>query len=313
MTDTFLTRIRELKFKQLLVFERTVALGSTYKAAQALHMSQPNVFKIIVQLETLLGVVLFERHSKGLVPTVFAEHLLDPVKVILSDARAMGEELAGLRSGERGRVVVGTLISASARLLPESIALLKARHPFVDIVVREATNDLLYPMLSVGELDVIVGRLPDNRAAGVDYHELYEEQLLIVTRAEHPLAQRTPLDLHALVSYPWIVPTLESPVRKRVDDFFERNGLAKPVNQIVSLSMLTNLGVLRHSDTVGALPGAAARPLIEAGSLHEMKIGEAIVFGAVGYSTRAGRRPTPAGRAFIDALKAVGAGIAESG
>lgn len=163
MSDHFLSRIRELKFKQLLVFERAIALGSTHKAAEALHMSQPNVYKIIVQLEELLGVSLFERNSKGLVPTIFAEHLVDRVRVMLGDARTLGQELAGLRNGERGRVAVGTLISASASLLPISIALMKSRFPLVDIVVREATNDILFPMLLVGELDVIVGRLPDFR------------------------------------------------------------------------------------------------------------------------------------------------------
>lgn len=308
-----LTRVRELKFKQLLVFERAVALGSMHKAAEALHMSQPNVFKIIRQLEELLDVPLFERNSKGVFPTVFAERLLERVKPMLGDARAMGEELADLRSGERGRVDIGTLISASARLLPESIALMKQRHPLVDIAVREATNNLLFPMLVVGELDIIVGRLPETRSDGVDGHALYEEQLVIVTRSGHPLAGKAHFTLCELIDYPWIMPSCESPVRGRVDHFFTRNSLPTPVNQIESLSMLTNLGVLRHSDTVAMLPRAAARPLIEAGSIYQLPIEEDIPFGLIGYSIRADRKPTPVNGAFIETLKEVGARIAASG
>ena len=220
MSDPFPARIRDLKFKQLLVFECVLALGSTHKAAEALHMSQPNVFKIISQLEALLDVPLFERSSKGVLPTVFAERLLDRIKPMLGDARAMGEELSALRSGERGRVVVGTLISASARLLPESIALMKTRHPLVVITIREATNNLLFPMLEVGELDLIVGRLPEVRSDGVHYRALYEEQLVIVTRAGHPLASRAHFDLRELLDFPWIVPSSESPVHVRVKYFF---------------------------------------------------------------------------------------------
>lgn len=312
MADPFLSRIRELKFKQLVVFERAVALGSTHKAAEALHMSEPNVFKIICQLEDLLDAPLFERSSKGMLPTVFAERLLERVKPMLGDARAIGEELASLRSGERGHVIVGTLISASARLLPDSIVLMKREHPHVDITVREATNDLLFPMLVVGELDIIVGRLPEFCGEGVEHHELYDEQLVVVTRAGHPLAEASRFPKQQLLEFPWIVPSSESPVRKRVDSFFSGHGLPGPTNRIESLSMLTNIGVLRQSDTIAMLPRAAAQPLIKNGSLRKLAIDGEISFGTVGYSVRAERKPTPANAAFIAALKSVAASIAAS-
>lgn len=307
MKERFLTRIRELKFKQLLVFERVMVLGSMHKAAEALHMSQPNVHKIIGQLEVLIDVPLFERNSKGVTPTAFAECMLERIKPMLGDARALGEELVSLRSGDRGHVVIGTLISASGRLLPDSIALMKSRRPGVDISVREATNNLLFPMLVVGELDLIVGRLPETRGDGVEYHELYEEQLIIVTRSGHPLSERAHFSLHELLDFPWIVPSCESPVRGRLENFFARHRLPEPTNQIESLSMLTNLGILRQTDTIAMLPRAAAQPMIQAGSLSQLAVDEDIKFGTLGYSVRAGRQPTPASRAFIDALKEVAA------
>lgn len=310
MADSSLVRIRDLKFKQLLVFERVVALGSMHKAAVALHMSQPNVFKIIEQLESLLDVPLFERSSRGVVPTVFAERLLERVKPMLGDARAMGEDLAAIRKVERGHVVVGTLISASARLLPESITLMKHRHPGVDITVREATNDVLFPMLVVGELDLIIGRLPEEPIAGVDSYALYDESLVLVVRSGHPLVARAHFELEELLVYPWILPITESPVRAQVEGFFLARGLPIPANRIESLSLLTNLGVLLRSDTVAMLPRAAATPLIESGFLRALPMEETLRFGTVGYSLRAGRSPTPAGLVFAKTLKEIAAGIA---
>lgn len=310
MADSSLVRIRDLKFKQLLVFERVVALGSMHKAAVALHMSQPNVFKIIEQLESLLDVPLFERSSRGVVPTVFAERLLERVKPMLGDARAMGEDLAAIRKVERGHVVVGTLISASARLLPESITLMKHRHPGVDITVREATNDVLFPMLVVGELDLIIGRLPEEPIAGVDAYALYDESLVLVVRSGHPLVAREHFELEELRVYPWILPITESPVRAQVEGFFLARGLPIPANRIESLSLLTNLGVLLRSDTVAMLPRAAATPLIESGFLRALPMEETLRFGTVGYSLRAGRSPTPAGLVFAKTLKEIAAGIA---
>ena len=313
MSEPFLSRIRDLKFKQLLVFERTVVLGSTHKAAEDLHMSQPNVFKIISQLEALLGVPLFERNTKGVLPTIFAIRLLERVKPMLGDARAMGEELNHLRNAERGQVNVGTLISASARLLPQSIALMKRLHPKVDIAVHEANNHVLFPMLMVGELDLIVGRLPEARNVALDYHSLYEEQLMIVARTGHPLASREDFTLDELLAFAWILPIPSSPVRAKVDNFFVQHKLPFPESRIESLSLLTNLGILHHSDAVAMLPRAVAQPLIKAGSLRALLIQEELSFGTIGYSLRSQRLPTPTTTAFIRALEEVSREIAVKG
>lgn len=313
MSEPFLARIRDLKFKQLLVFERAVVLGSMHKAAEDLHISQPNIFKIISQLEELLDVPLFERNSKGVLPTIFAERLLERVKPMLGDARAMGEELLHLRNAERGRVNVGTLISASARLLPQSIVLMKRLHPKVDIMVHEATNNVLFPMLEVGELDLIVGRLPDERSPAVDYNPLYEERMSIVTRIGHPLVNRPDFQLSELMAFPWILPVQKSPVRARVDEFLSRHQLPIPENRIESLSLLTNLGVLNHSDTIAILPRAVAQPMIDSGSLHGLPIREEMDLGRIGYSLRSHRAPTPTTKAFIKALEKVGFEICAEG
>lgn len=313
MSEPFLARIRDLKFKQLLVFERTVARGSMHKAAEDLHMSQPNVFKIISQLEDLLDVPLFERNGKGVVPTLFAERLLERVKPMLGDARAMGEELAHLRHAERGNVNIGTLISASARLLPESIAAMKRRHPKVDIAVHEAANVVLFPMLEVGELDLIVGRLPEQHNDLVDHYPLYEESLVMVTRTGHPLAKRDSFDLSELSDYAWIVPIRTSPVRARVNDFFLRHQLRPPENKVESLSLLTNLGILNNSDAITMMPRVVAQPLITSGAVHALELGEALPFGTIGYSLRSHRTPTPTTQAFIKALCDISTEIAIKG
>ncbi|HET8596813.1 MAG TPA: LysR substrate-binding domain-containing protein [Castellaniella sp.] len=305
--DDHLSRIRELKFKQLLVFERVATLGSMHKAAEAVHMTQPNVVKIVRQLEDVLDVTLFERHSKGVRLTVFAEHLLQRIRPMLGDARAMSEELTALRGGEGGLVAVGTLISASAWLLPESVAVMKARHPKVGLSIQEATNDILFPMLRVGELDVIVGRLPENPGEGVEVHAIYQDELMIVARAGHPLARQPDCAPGDLLDYPWIVPSNASPVRKQVDQFFLGRALPIPENQIVSLSMLTNLGILARSDALAMLPSVAARPLIQVGVLFEVPIHVRVPFGTIGYSVRADRPLVPAAATFVQVLKEVGA------
>jgi DNA-binding transcriptional LysR family regulator len=92
-----------------------------------------------------------------------------------------------------------------------------------------------------------------------------------------------------------------------VDQFFLGRALPIPENQIVSLSMLTNLGILARSDALAMLPSVAARPLIQVGVLFEVPIHVRVPFGTIGYSVRADRPLVPAAATFVQVLKEVGA------
>ena len=75
--------------------------GSITQAAENLYMGQPNLSKAIKELEGTLGVILFKRTSKGVLPTAQGKEFLRYAKSILDQAERM-EEL--YRSGGEGRL-----------------------------------------------------------------------------------------------------------------------------------------------------------------------------------------------------------------
>lgn len=82
-------------------------------------------------------------------------------------------------------MTVGTLISASTRLLPNAITLLKARLPGVLVSVREGATTHLFAALAAGELDIVVGRLPEPELPlanmhALSHHALFDEALCVV-------------------------------------------------------------------------------------------------------------------------------------
>ena len=107
------------------------------------------------------------------------------------------------------------------------------------------------------------------------------------------------------------MPSDAPPVRGQADRFFRGHGLPITHNQIVSLSMLTNLGILARSATLAMLPSVADRPLIHAGGLLEVPIRVRVPFGTIGYSLRADREPVPAAL-FIGVLKEVGVRVQDT-
>ena len=299
--------LRRIKLKPLLIFDRVLASHSIARAARELNLTQPAVTKAIQELEGDLGVELFERTNRGVVPTCYAVLLGDRVKAVIAELRYLTDELNAFRSGESGHVVVGTLISASARLLPSAIAKLKADRPGVLVTVREGPTDRLFPALATGELDLVVGRLPEAdlplaRMYGFRHTELYSEGLCAVVWNDHPLAGRSGIALRELLDWPWLLPPMESPARLTAERLFGDAGLAMPANIVESLSLLTNIGLLQSMQAINLMPRAVAQHFVQLKLLAVLELGDIGPFGRIGYSVREDRASSPAAARFIECL-----------
>ncbi len=158
VSDMILNR---LKLRPLLIFDRVLRNQSIARAARELNLTQPAVTKAIRELEQQLDTILFDRNNRGVTPTDCGVLLGERVKSVIAELRYLTDELNTFKGGVTGHVVVGTQISASARLLPRAILLLKERAPKILVTVREGPQDYLFPALATGELDVVVGRLPE--------------------------------------------------------------------------------------------------------------------------------------------------------
>ncbi len=300
--------IRKLKLNQLMVFERVLGTRSLLRAANEMSLTQPAVTKMIHELESSFAGTLFERSNRGVVPTELALVLGRRVKSLMAELRCMVDELNDLRFGTSGHVIVGTLISASARLLPSAIAKVKARRPNVLITVREGTPALLFPALATGDLDVVVGRLPERElpianAFPLTHEALFEESLCVVVGKGYGPAAARVEHLSELVDFPWILPTADSPARLAAENLFRAAGLPLPNDIVESLSILTNIGLLLDTPRVALMPSTAARQFSDAGLLRILDLPETGAFGTVGFSVRSNKEQSAACRAFVECLR----------
>jgi DNA-binding transcriptional LysR family regulator len=301
---------RSLKLSQLLIFERVLETGSILHAANEMRLSQPAVTKVIQELEASFQGALFARSNRGVAPTDLGLVVGRRVKSLLAEFRHMSEEIDQFRFGGAGHIVVGTLISASAHLLPAAITKLKQRSPDVLITVKEGPTAQMFPLLATGELDIVVGRLPEvelplSDAFPLTHHALFEDSLSVVVGSEHEIARAPNTSLRDLAAMPWILPTTESPLRVAVEKMFRAAGLPLPSDLVESLSVLTNLGLLLDAPRVGVMPHVAAVQFVRSGLLRILDIRETGSFGTVGYSVRSKKVLSPACEAFIECLRAV--------
>ncbi|MBB3181516.1 LysR family transcriptional regulator [Variovorax sp. Sphag1AA] len=302
---------RRLRFQQLLIFEKVVEAGSILAASRELAMTQPAVSKAVHEIEEQLGGALFVRSKYGVALTDFGGLFERHAKSMLAELRYLAEDLNASQTGVSGHVIVGTLIAASATLLPQAITRLRQAAPDVAVTVRVGPNSALFPALARGELDVVVGALPGASSAGL--HEadrarlthvpLYDEALRVVVGVQHPLARRRKIQAADLQEQEWIVPTSDSVAYGAVRHFFEQQGLSLPRQPVESISILTNLELLRAGSMVALMPQSAAMRFAKSGLLAVLPMEGLGTFGGVGYTIRADLEPTPATRRFLSAVE----------
>jgi DNA-binding transcriptional LysR family regulator len=294
---------QKLKIRQLTMFNAVCEQGSILKAAQKLEISQPTVSKTIREMERVLGSTLFQRTNRGVELTVFGTQVRTHTRRMLSHLRFMSDDLNALQDASRGQVAIGTLISASAKLLPRSITRLKRDFPGIVVTIREGSNELLMPALANGELDIVVGRIPDGAGyPGVTHTALYEESICAVVGTHHRLADATSVSLSEVQESPWILPLSESPVRRAVEAIFANSDLEIPSNVVESFSILNNIAMLIESDTIAVMPNAAADYYVAAGLLCILPLEGTGRFGSVGVTTSGSYELTPAAQRMQQCL-----------
>ncbi len=299
-----------LKLRQLQLLVAIADHQSILGAARQLNISQPTATKLVKDLELDFGVTLFDRTNRGVLPTEFGKTLVRHGKLILAQVSHAAQELDDLNDGSGGRVAVGTLLAASAVLLPEAIRHLHERRPNVTVSVREGTNDILMPALRSGDLDMVVGRLPEYRhRQEVVQERLYDEQICIVARRGHPAAKaRGGVRFEKLSGHGWILPPPDTTLRRQIDkEFLDRN-LDPPVAAVESVSFLTNRNLLAQSDLLGVFPFHVIEEEVRSGMLAVIPSKLNLSFGPVGVSYRRQGGLSPAAMVFLDTLKLVAEG-----
>jgi DNA-binding transcriptional LysR family regulator len=294
-----------LKLKQLRLLVAVAEHSSILHAAKTLNISQPAATKLIKDLEADFGVILFDRTNRGAIPTNYGEALVRHGKLILTQISNAAQELDNLNEGKGGRVVIGTLLAASAKLLPHTIARVHEARPNVTIVIREGTNDVLMPALQNGDVDLVLGRLAEYRhRKNIRQEELLPEEFCIVARKNHPLTTQSELaSMDALKQFGWILPPGDTTLRRQLEKEFLDAGHSPPENTVESVSFLTNRELLKVTDMLCAMPQHVVQDELASGELVSLPSKIASSLTPVGVSYRREGGLSPAAEVFLQELK----------
>lgn len=287
-----------ITLRQLRAMVAVARSGSLGRAAALLHLSQPALTVQIRELERALGVRLFDRGARGAEPTEAGRELAEAFGRILGDLDAVvagARDAAALRSG---LVRVATLPSVGATVLPKVLARLRERSPRIRVAVRDAVAARVGALVKSGaaELGIGVAIDPDPE---LEASPLFEDRMVAVLPAGHPLAAKRTVPLAALAAVPLVLGE-ESSVRSLFDRACAAEGLhVVPAYEATYISTL--IGMVRAGLGVGVLPASAVDPRTEP-AIRIRPIEDPPIPRRIMLLRRAGKSLSPAAEAFVEAL-----------
>ena len=293
-----------LKPRQLLLLVALADEGNIHRASEMLRMAQPGASKLLKDLEDMLGVELFERHSRGMRPTWYGESLIRHARMILATLEEAGEELDSLKAGRFGRVGIGSVTSPALSVLPAAISLVKREQPHLQISVHIETSDLLLERLARGELDMVIGRVVERFDSDLlRFERLSDEPVSVIARRDHPLVNEHNLTLPQLEQARWVVPPVGSVLRQPFDQMFRQAGLDGPSVAVESASLLFITKMLQESDFVAVVATEIAKYYSDHGVVSILPVQLPCEMEPFGLALRKDRLLSPAATKVLTALR----------
>jgi DNA-binding transcriptional LysR family regulator len=186
-----------LDVRRLMLLAELSRRGTIAEVARVVGYTPSAVSQSLAQLEREIGVALLERDGRRVRLTPAAHGLVARTDRALAELDAAEAELAAEHETVRGRVVAGAFPSAAARIVIPATVELAARHPELEVVVREHEPEDGLPLLRSGELDVLVSETYEDvepaPAGGLEAHALLTEPLLVVLPVDRAVGARVAL------------------------------------------------------------------------------------------------------------------------
>ena len=299
-----------LRLRHIRCFLEVARVESVSVAAAQLNITQPAVSKTLKELETLLGTRLFDRVGREL-------RLNEQGRIFQSHAASSLTELS--RAHDRLQhntpdtipLAIGVLPTAATELVPLAALEFARDMPNARLNVRTGPNWLLYNQMRDGQLDLVVGRMPEAGVlTGLSFEQLYSEDVVLVTRPDHPLLTSIRRD-RDLTRFPLILPPKGAVIRSTVERYLTSIGLRDALGVFETVALPFGRKVVQSSDIVWFISRGVVQEEISRGTLAAINLGSALLAGPVGVFLPQNAKPNPARSTLVEHLRRVARKISQ--
>lgn len=285
------------------VFYTVAKRGSLTKAAEELYISQPAVSQAIRQLETQLGVSLFNRTHRGLeLSERGGKVIYSKVEQALKAFSEAENSLQQLSDKASGTLRIAATSNIFEYFLVDKIAAFYEQYPEVKIELITTLPNNVEAALLGDKCDVAFVHLPVDEAAASDvvvYGNVMRINDIFVTNKDNLELTKGPIPLNRLQDYPLIMLEKKTLARTLVEDFFTRLGIElKPSIEVDDFALMKKL--VTSGMGIGIVPREYAKRRLRDGLLFEIKTEPPLPARSVGIVLKKEAKISFALRKFLD-------------
>lgn len=294
--------------RQLQAFLAVARLQSVTRAAEQIHLSQAGLSLLLREMESQLGVRLFDRTTRSVTLTEAGRQLLPAAERMLREWTDITGRLDKLSVDVARTLTVAATPLVCSSVMPVVLRTLRRTHPDIAVVVRDVDRGHIEALVLSGEADMVLGIL-FKAGSGVRRQRLLSLPLVCVSPREWLAEggkprrlQRSHVSWADLVEVPLIGLPVGNPIQQVIDLRLREIGRANEArttfNNLHSVVAMVEAGY-----------GAAVMPAFVQGACSRYAVNVSVMTGpevpldfyAI---TRKGAEPTEAARAFLSAFTA---------
>ncbi|MBY5836291.1 LysR family transcriptional regulator [Rhizobium leguminosarum] len=217
-----------INHRQLEAFHAVVLMGATTRAAEILGVSQPAISRLIKHLERSTKLKLFERSNGRLILTREGLLFHSEVNRAFQTLGRLGTVADDIRNYRAQPLKVGALPAMSFSFVPHVVGAFHSAYPHAMINLEPASSDIVRDLVAAGHLDI--GFVADE----VDISGVFAEQfamppVVCVLPKGHDLTRKAVIEPGDLADQPFISLSHADRTRRRIDQIFDRQNIARNV------------------------------------------------------------------------------------
>jgi DNA-binding transcriptional LysR family regulator len=258
-----------MDFRHLQTFRAIVDEGSFAGAAERLQYAQSTVTLQVQQLETELGVELFDRQKKKIQLTKAGHNLLTHARHVLNQMEALQQSMTELVAGETGHIRLGVIEPLASLRMPRVLLNFCEAYPKMHLTLETWGTGITSQKVAEGELDLALTATP-RPSLNLVFEPLFVEPLTLLLPLQHPLNQLEKIQLVDLVRHRLLLTHSSCSYRELLERTLLEHGLMKPHLGLVIGSLEALKRSVQQGLGVAIVPVMATNPLPAGTTSHSL-------------------------------------------
>jgi DNA-binding transcriptional LysR family regulator len=244
--------LRDIDLNLLVIFNQLLIDRRVSTTADKLGLSQPAISNSLKRLRTLLKDELFVRTARGMEPTPYALHLIEPIGYALSTLQnALNQRDSFDPATSERTFTLGVTDIGEIYFMPTLMAMLSSEAPNIKISTLRHNTGHLGDDMAAGNVDIAIGLLP-SLTTGFFQRRLFKQRYVCLFRQGHPKA-RNPISLAQYKSLPHVGVTSTNTGHSEVDEWMIRKGISRDIHLHVPHFVAVG-HILQSSDLIATVP-----------------------------------------------------------